>query len=247
MTTEPLLLTVDRGNSTLDCRLCGRDVARRERLKPDAGDLRGFLGGLRPTAAAGLTVVSGGLDVVADVLAPLGVPLHVAGVDLPCPLALAYPDPSTLGVDRWVGAVAARALCGDAVVVDCGTAVTFNLVTRDGRFLGGAIGPGLRTGAAGLAARAPVLPEFDGEPPGSFPAVTTADAVRAGVGRGFARMVEALATELAEAAGLGAAARILTGGEAERALALGVRGFRSVPDLVHEGLAWLVRTSGSSS
>lgn len=245
MSAGLLLLTVDRGNTTLDCRLSDGSTTRRERLPADAAALRAFLDRSVPAAAVGLSVVERGLDPVREVLEPLGVPLRVAGVDLRCPLQLAYPDPATLGTDRWVGAVAARARHGDALVVDCGTAVTFNVVTRDGRFLGGAIGAGLGTTAGALAARAPVLPAFDGLRPVQALAVTSRDAVRVGVGRGFACLVEGLGAELLAEAGLPDAVRVVTGGDAEALLTFCATGFRHVPDLVHEGLACLMApTSG---
>src|SRR5690606_11778764 len=108
-----------------------------------------------PVRAVASTVVAGGLTALEAVLADAGVRLEVAGRDLPCPLPLAYADPNELGTDRWLAALAAFAAHGAAVVVQCGTAITADAVDASGRFLGGAIAPGLRAMAAGLAAAAP--------------------------------------------------------------------------------------------
>ncbi len=228
---------MDRGNTTLDCLLSGPGVHVREHVDPTAAGVTRFLAGHRPSRCAASTVVPGGL---APVFAVLGDLVRVAGRDLPCPLRLAYPDPTTLGVDRWVAAVAARARHGNAVVVDCGTAVTVDLVTADGRHLGGAIGAGLGTTARALARSAPTLPGFDGARPSALPAITSADAVRAGIGTGFAHLVRGLVRDCVEAADLGSAARILTGGDAELAASFLGDGFVVESDLVHAGLRCLL-------
>src|SRR5688572_3917000 len=139
---NPLVLTLDQGNSTLDCVLY-QDAVLRHHSLPSANleVLAAFLQDARPDLAAASTVIPGGLQAVEHFLAARGVHLHLAGRDLPCPLALSYQEPQTLGSDRWLGALAAHRRYGDCVVVDCGTALTINLVDGDGLFLGGAIAP----------------------------------------------------------------------------------------------------------
>lgn len=224
--------------------LVGPEGARRERLA-DESELDGFLGGSTPDRIAVVSVVPGAVESLRARFARRGLAIRAAGEELPCPLAVRYPRPASLGADRWVGAVAAWRRFGDAVVVDCGTAWTCNLVSATGEFLGGSIGAGLTTISIGLRARAPALPQFDFRVPEGFPAVTTEDAVRIGVGQGFVRMVEAVAEQLASASGLQGAERVLTGGEAEALLGLGGTGFTHVPDLIHEGLRWLDATHAS--
>jgi pantothenate kinase type III len=238
------LLTIDRGNSTLDCMFAGPGVVRRERLSDPAG-IHDFLRGEVPDRVAAVSVVPGALEPLREQFERSGIAFRVAGVELPCPLRTRYPDPSSLGADRWVGAVAAWQRFGDAVIVDCGTAWTCNLVSSSGEFLGGSIGAGLTTMALGLRARAPGLPLFDGGVPATSPPVTTEDAVRLGIGQGFRHMVEAVSARLAAEAGLDGAVRVLTGGEAAAFLRLGGGGFVHVPDLIHEGLRWLDSTRAS--
>src|ERR1044071_6548122 len=77
-------------------------------------------------------------------------------------LKLFYDPPSDLGADRIVDAVAAMNKYGTpCIVVDFGTATTFNVVNKQGQFLGGAISPGLVTCADALFARAAKLPRVD--------------------------------------------------------------------------------------
>lgn len=200
----------------------------------------------RPAVAVGCSVVADGLAAAAAVLAEVGIPLAVAGRDLPCPLEVRYPDPATLGVDRWVAAWAAFAEFGASVVVDCGTAVTVDLVDAEGVFLGGAIAPGAETMARGLGAAAPSLPPAAPDPDVTAVPVTSADAVGVGLALGFCGAVERLVGQLAAAGGLRGASRVLTGGGAEVYLRHGSLEFRHVPDLVHRGLWRLWQERGGA-
>lgn len=242
------LLTIDRGNSTLDCALHGAGEPRRVRLAPDdLQGLVGFLAGSRPAAAVGLSTVPSGLDGVRRVLAGMGVRLLEAGRDLPCPLPTAYADPAALGVDRWVAGVAAHRLHRAGLFVDCGTALTVNALGAGGEFLGGAIAPGLGTMAAGLQARAPALPRADPSRSLRLPATDPSGAVDAGVTLGFCGAVERLVAEVEAAAGVTGTPRLLTGGDAEAYLRHGRLAFQHVPDLVHQGLRCLAETRAPAS
>ncbi len=244
-----LCLTVDRGNTTLDCMLHGGDaVPERARLAPAPGELAAFLGGRVPDRVAGVTVVDGGLEPVRALCAKLGRPLLQAGVELSCPLELAYPEPHTLGADRWVAAVAAHEPNEVAtIVVDCGTAVTVDAVSGAGAFLGGVIAPGAATIAHGLAERAPGLPRPGLDATFGLPAVTSGDAVAAGVQLGFAGLVEGLVARVATAVGFVAPRVVVTGGHAELFARHSRLDHERVPDLVHRGLRCLLSKHGSAS
>ena len=166
------------------------------------------------------------------------IPLAWAGQDLPCPLPLAYDTPATLGADRWLGALAAHRRFGRAIVVDCGTATTVNLVDADGTFRGGPIGPGLRALAAGMAALTPALPapDLDGAP--AMPSRSSASAVTTGVVLGYCGLVERLVAD-AIAVSRGSVQVLVTGGNAERLLRHSRLQMRHEPDPVHQGLVWL--------
>ena len=251
-----VVLTLDRGNSTLDARCAGCDPPR-QRFVPDAelaGRLERWLGAVRPDVAVGVTVVPDGLAVVRPVLDARGVALVLAGVDLPCPLTIAYDDPSTLGRDRWLGALAAVRRHGDAVVLDCGTALTVNAVAVGDRFLGGSIGLGLRSTGDALAMRAPALPRFDGHVPAAMPAGSSLDAVRAGVGFGVVAGALALVERAVAAFGSASVTRVVTGGDAAWFLSIcaaldpdAAHAFVAEPELVHDGLVALWRGSQPNS
>lgn len=228
-----MLLTLDRGNSTLDAMLHG-PVSRRRRLDPTAS-LRDFLGNERPTAAICASVVGGGLASAVVELESLGIPVAHAGLTLACPLPLDYETPHTLGVDRWLGALAAHRRYGRSIVVDCGTASTINLVDEDGTFRGGAIAPGLRSMARGLAAGAPALPPAGFDVAIEVPPRSSTAAVSTGVLLAFCGSIERLVAEL-RAAAAGPCTVVLTGGHADDYVRWGRLRPVLVPDLVHQGL-----------
>lgn len=218
-----------------------------ERRRLDPGDERkAFSWSSAPLRVVGLTVVPGGLDACVPIAREEGLDLEVAGRDLQCPLQLAYPDPTSLGVDRWVGAVAAREQYGTAVVVDCGTALTINLVTEDGVFHGGAIAPGPHTMAKALAIHAPALPGVELQGAATLPATDSESAVNAGVGVGFCGMVDALVDACLEAVWVADAALVLTGGGASVYRRFGTRAHHFEPDLIHQGLRWLAAQASNS-
>lgn len=240
------LLTLDRGNTSLDGMWHG-DPPWRKRVDPtDRAAVERLLRAGDPATVAALTVVESGLTEIETALAGR-CQLLVAGRELPCPLRVSYPDPGGLGVDRWVGAFAAHRLYGAAIVVDCGTMVTVNLVDAEGNFLGGAIAPGPGTLAAALAVAAPALPPVDLAVDLVLPAIDPAAAVAAGAQLGFCGAVDRLCDDLVAAAGLLDPTLVITGGHGEVYCRHGRPTARHHPDLLHSGLRWLVETHASNS
>jgi type III pantothenate kinase len=158
----------------------------------------------------------------------------------------AYRDVWRLGADRWVGVIAAHALAGDrpVLVASIGTALTIDVVTGDGRHLGGAIAPGpdtmiasLLSGTQGIRRRA-----SGSRPAGkrsrSLFAADTASALDAGAAFAAAAFIDRACAEARAA--LGARPVLLLTGGAARALQPYIKSaFRLVPDLVLRGLAVL--------
>lgn len=115
----------------------------------------------------------------------------------PLPIILDVDEPMSVGADRIVNALAALSIFnGDAIVVDFGTATTFDCVTADGRFIGGAIMPGLRTSADQLTRRAAKLPATELAPPERAIGRRTEDCIRAGVLFGAADSVDGMITRI---------------------------------------------------
>jgi type III pantothenate kinase len=109
------------------------------------------------------------------------------------PIVLDVDEPMTVGADRIVNTLAASQLFKkDTIVVDFGTATTFDCITGDGRFIGGVIMPGLRTASDELVRRTAKLPATELTPPTHAIGRRTEDCIRAGVLWGTADAVDGL-------------------------------------------------------
>ena len=109
------------------------------------------------------------------------------------PIALDVDEPLTVGADRVVNALAACELYHrDTIVVDYGTATTFDCVLGEGRFIGGVIAPGLATGAENLTRRAAKLPATELVAPTHVIGRRTEDCIRSGVLFGAADATDGL-------------------------------------------------------
>ena len=114
-------------------------------------------------------------------------------------LKLFYDPPSDLGADRIVDAVAAMNKYGTpCIVVDFGTATTFNVVDKGGHFLGGAISPGLFTCADALFTRAAKLPRVDFVQPPAVIASSTVEAMQSGIYYGYVGLVDGMIARMLE-------------------------------------------------
>ncbi len=112
----------------------------------------------------------------------LGEKIRLIGEDLPLPISVWVDDPRRLGTDRIVSAAAAYAVVEDAVVVaDFGTAVTIDLVDRNGVFQGGVICPGFEISARALKDNTAQLPKVTVHKPSGPYGKNTADAINCGL------------------------------------------------------------------
>ena len=102
-------------------------------------------------------------------------------------MPIRYDNPREIGPDRLVNAVAGFEKVGGAcVIVDFGTAVTHDVVSADGEYLGGVIFPGLEISLEALTERAAALPTIDLTEPRAVLGKSTVDAIRSGVLYGYA-------------------------------------------------------------
>ena len=131
----------------------------------------------------------------------------VVGPGVKTGMAIQLENPRELGADRLANAVAAfDRLGGPCAVADFGTAITFDVVSEDGQYLGGVIGPGVEISMEALAQRTAKLPPIElGEPPSAAGGVigrSTQQSLLSGITYGFAGAVDAIArriqTELGE-------------------------------------------------
>ncbi|HLC35179.1 MAG TPA: type III pantothenate kinase [Anaerolineales bacterium] len=225
-----MLLCIDIGNTNITLGLYqGETLGPRWRLATDhdrmpdefALQVLGLLqmAGLSPTDVDGAAVAS--------VVPPLtGKWLDVCRTNLRCePLVVdagvrtgvrvRYDDPKAVGADRVVDAVAAfRLYGGPAIVVDFGTATTFDAISADGDYLGGAIAPGIGIAAEALFSRAAKLTRVEITRPPAAIGRNTTHSIQSGLLFGNVGLVEGMVDRFRRELG-GQAKVIGTGGLAE--------------------------------
>jgi type III pantothenate kinase len=117
----------------------------------------------------------------------------IVDVGIKTGLKVRYEDPKAVGADRIADAVAVMYLYGGpACVIDFGTATTFNAVTKDGEYLGGAITVGINLATEALFTHAAKLPRIDLQRPPSVIGRNTVHAMQAGLLFGYVSMVEGM-------------------------------------------------------
>ncbi|MFI5259299.1 MAG: type III pantothenate kinase [Candidatus Limnocylindrales bacterium] len=175
-----------------------------------------------------------------------GVQLLVAGAgNMPMPIRVQRP--TEVGADRLVNGVAVARLYGaPAIVVDFGTATTFDCISRDGAYVGGAITPGLELGLEALAARTARLPRIELEEPEKAIGTDTISAMQSGVILGYRALtlglLEQIRLELSrnEKVDPDHVQVVLTGGLSAAPWARTLPGIDAVdPELTLKGLAIL--------
>ena len=253
-----MLLAVDIGNTNVTVGLLRNGVLVATRraatpLRATADELELLLDGLlrlddvafADVASIACASVVPRLTQTLEAVADRGErPLVVASPGtVPIPIRVDRPD--QVGADRLVNALAAGRLHGTpAVVVDFGTATTFDCVAADGAYVGGAIAPGLELGLEALAAGTAMLPPVELRSPARVIGRDTVTAIQAGTVLGYLALatdvLKRVRHELAyESAVEPTAVRaIATGGLSLGAWIRGVDGIDLVdPDLTLKGLA----------
>jgi type III pantothenate kinase len=255
-----MLLAVDVGNSnvTIGSFRNGSLVAVRRAATPRSGsadELELLIEGLLHlddaafadvSAVAAASVVPAVSAALETVTARRDRPLLLAGAGT-VPLPIRVDRPGDVGADRLVNALAAAHIYGTpAVVVDLGTATTFDCVAADGAFVGGAIAPGLELGLDALASRTAKLPRVELRTPDRAIGRDTVGAIQSGAILGYQALVAGLLgrirRELADAGDVTPADVhvVLTGGLSRLPWATGLEGVEAIdPDLTLKGLAIL--------
>lgn len=154
-----------------------------------------------------------------------------------CGLGINYPDPATIGTDRLANGLAARAEFGSpVVVVDFGTAVTFDIINHRGNYTGGIIAPGLSAMTDYLHEKTALLPRIELRNPRTAIGKSTEEAMLIGAVHGYRGLVQALIGRIGGQLRARRLPVIATGGHA-KLLAKGIPEITAVrPLLTLEGL-----------
>lgn len=123
----------------------------------------------------------------------------IVGPGIKSGISLKIDDPRSLGADRLVDAVGAYYLYkGPVIVVDFGTATTFDYVNEKAEFIGGMTAPGIEISAQALASRAAKLPEIEIKDPNVVLAKNTITSMQAGTVYGYTGLVEYIIKKMKE-------------------------------------------------
>ncbi len=142
----------------------------------------------------------------------LGQEMLVVGPTIKTGMPIRYDNPHEVGADRLANAVAAYERVGDScVVVDFGTAITYDVISAAGEYLGGIITPGAEISIDALYDRAAKLPKVELAEPKALIGKSTVDAIRSGIVYGFAGQVDGIIRRLRAELGSGTTV-IATGG-----------------------------------
>jgi len=182
-----------------------------------------------------------GNDILADIqqyaLEQTGLPLNeVTATAQCCGVKNGYQKSSELGADRWVAVIAAWSLAAKpAIVVDCGTAITVDALSKEGQFVGGSILPGYLLAKDSLTHTTQKIGTVESFAP-IVPATSTIQAVSGGVLFGIVGGVDLLIAKYQQAVGT-TARLIITGGDAHLITEHSQHQFDYIPDLVLLGLS----------
>lgn len=128
-------------------------------------------------------------------------------------IGIRYPRPREIGADRLANAVGAVELYGaPCIVVDFGTAVTFDIINRDREYVGGVIAPGLAAMTDHLHHRTALLPRIRLQEPRSVIGKSTVGAMQSGAVLGYRGLIKELLTALLREPGMRGAKVVATGG-----------------------------------
>lgn len=226
-----MLLAIDVGNTQTHVgAFVGENLTRHWRFQTRAGatgdELAERLSGLLGLRGLGFNDLEG--LVVSSVVPPLGaeyarlageylkVDCLLVGPGIRTGMAIEIDNPVEVGADRLVNAIAAYEQVGDVCVcVDFGTGINFDAVSAEGRYLGGAIAPGVEISLTALTERAARISRIDLAEPDSAIGTSSKAAIQSGVLYGFAGLVDGIARRINQELG-GRARFIATGGLAGR-------------------------------
>ena len=139
----------------------------------------------------------------------------IVGHNLNVPMKNLYRNPKQLGADRLVNAYAAAKLYGaPAIIIDFGTAISFDIVSKNNIYLGGIILPGLNTCLEALNSKTALLPRIKLDQPKSLIGRSTKEGILSGIVYGFASLTDSLTKTIRTK--IGNKSRIIaTGGDAK--------------------------------
>lgn len=243
------LLAVDVGNTSVHFALRERgkwkshfSISTRASKRAFRELLAGRAGALKNAEVAIASVVPAKTALLEGLFKRMGLEeVRVIGRDIPVGIPNRYRDPRQVGVDRLLNALAAyRRLRREVIIIDFGTAITFDVVSRKGEYLGGVIAPGIEISLEALFKKTALLPRIRLAHPRNWIGKDTAESIRVGCSVGIGGLCDRTVEAISKKYGMKPAV-LATGGYAS----FMKRYCRSVqkvlPDLILEGILEVCR------
>lgn len=211
------LLVIDISNSFTKFAVCtGERMSRARRLPTRELTAARFAASVKTIRFDAAIVGSVVPSRTAAVRRAIAAPLHELSHRSPLGIGIDYPRPAAIGADRLANVVGCAALHGTpAIVVDFGTAVTFDVISRQGDYIGGVIAPGLNAMTEYLHSRTALLPRIALSEPRRAVGKSTREAMLAGAVFGYRGLIAEIVRRVREEAFPRGKARIVaTGGDA---------------------------------
>ena len=165
-----------------------------------------------------------------------GIKPLIVGPGVKTGMPIRYDNPKEVGADRIVNAIAAYDLYGGPlIIVDFGTATTFDVISKEGEYLGGAIAPGIGISTEALYTRAAKLPRIELSKPKTVIGKNTVTSMQSGIIYGFVGQTDGIITRMEKELG-GKVNVVATGGLAELISQESNHIDRVNPNLTLEGL-----------
>lgn len=246
-----MLLALDAGNTNVTIGVFeGSRLVTAWRLRTDRDQTADEWGiKLRQLfTLAGLKLEDVGGMIIASVVPPVDAPLAemsrryfdrapmFVSVDLDLGIRVEIDNPREAGADRLANSVAAHAeFGGPCVVVDLGTAINFDVVSKNGAFIGGVICPGIGVAASGLYQKTARLPLVDFRAPRSLIGANTVDCIQSGLYYSVLGAIDSITERLLTQ--LGPSTQVIaTGGQSALIIEGSKHIRRADPDLTLKGL-----------
>jgi type III pantothenate kinase len=210
-------LLIDVGNGRTKFGLASREEIQEQRDAPTAGlsasDLGDVLSGWEYDRVVTSSVVPAATEKLRHYFPK---EMLVLRHDISLGIGITYPKPESIGADRLANAVAlAHLYSAPGIVIDFGTAVTFDIVDASASYVGGVIAPGLRLMTDYLHERTALLPHVDLHEPSHAIGKSTVEAILSGAAHGYRGMVRGILHALTQEMGNPPNLRVIaTGGDA---------------------------------
>jgi len=203
-----MLLAIDIGNTTIGFAVIHKagNIVSTAIMDTDAkvGKIKAVLAKILKAHAVSRAIICSVVPKASKTLEDMlkkTMPVGIIGRDIIVPIKNRYKNPKQVGQDRLVGAFGAMKIYGcPLIVVDLGTAITFDVISSRGEYLGGAIVPGIRLSAESLFLKTALLPHIEIQAPKHIIGKTTQESILSGLFYGYGSlckgMIDSLSSQL---------------------------------------------------